>query len=84
MCRGDTIKGAGGEGSRAAATQFGDGAGSGSGILPWAPNGEEDEIEKREDQGIDNSLLEGQTAEYNNSISFVILALVLVIICWRC
>ena len=32
-----------------AATQFGDGAGSGSGILPWAPNGEEDEIEKRED-----------------------------------
>ena len=32
-----------------AATQFGDGAGSGSGILPWAPNGEEDEIERRED-----------------------------------
>ena len=55
MCRGDTIKGAGGE-VAGAATQFGDGAGSGSGILPWAPNGEEDEIEKREDQGIDNSL----------------------------
>ena len=46
---GHTVKGTGGERSRAAATQFGDGAGSGSGILPWAPNGEEDEIERRED-----------------------------------